>query len=265
MIGGVNTATSQIASIYNQGNQSLAETLTKIASGKKFQNAGEDLLAFTRASNLNIEINGYTKVKEDLTAAKTISTAAVQVGSDIYESLTEMKDYAAKYAAEVAGSNDADTLAEYKAEFNSLKETVVTAINNAYVDGNLISGTGSKKIVNLDPDAAGSLDMNFTAAANSTSIDAFNIANVTANDISNQINDSLTYMSEAKSFNSIIENQLNLNNTIVTSKEAVRSLITDIDEASEMSKMLDQNVRQQAAMSMLSQANVSRQIVAKLY
>jgi flagellin len=267
MIGGINVATSQIASIYNQGNQDLSSTLTKIASGKKFQNASEDFIGFTRANNLDVQINSYNDVKQNLTSAKTITSAAVEMGSKVYEDLTKMKDYAQKYITEKAGANDATKLAEYKAEFDALKTGVASSLQNAKVDGTTISQTATAlKTVDLDPNGTGQLAINFSASAVSANVSAFDIttlANTTG--IQTEIDNSLTYMSEAKGYSNIIDSQMKLNDTIVNSKQAVKSLITDIDEASEMSKMLDQNVRQQAAMSMLSQANVSRQIVMKLY
>ena len=75
----------------------------------------------------------------------------------------------------------------------------------------------------------------------------------------------LSYLSEAKAFDAIASQQLKLNDTIISSKEAVKSLITDIDEAAETSRMIDESVRQQAAVSMIAQANMSRQSVLKLY
>ena len=138
MIGGVNNATSQIASIYNQGNQQLSDTLTKIASGKKFQNAGEDLLSFSRANNLTNQIKGYNDVEQKLTAAKTATSAAVDVGSKVYENLTKMKDLATKWTA----TSDVNETAEYQAEFNSLREIVSKSLTNAKVDGqNIADGT----------------------------------------------------------------------------------------------------------------------------
>lgn len=254
MIGGVNVATSSIANIYNQGNNQLSDTLAKIASGKKFQNAGEDLLSFTRANNLTNQIKGYNDVEQKLTAAQTATKAAVEVGSKVYENLTKMSDIATKYS----NTTDATEQAEYTAEFNSLRDTVVTALENASVDGNAIADGSYSQDIQMDPSGT-----TLTVALSTAPTVAADLA-ITA-DFSQAVTDSLTYMSDAKKFNSIIEDQLSLNKTIVNSKEAVRSLITDIDEASEMSKMLDQNVRQQAAMSMLSQANMSRQVVMKLY
>lgn len=262
MIGGVNIATSQIASIYNQGNNQLADTLAKIASGKKFQNAGDDLISFSRANNLTNQINGYNEVEQKLTAAKTATTAAVDVGSKVYENLTKMQDLVTKYAA----TTDATEQAEYTAEFNSLRETVSQSLTNATVDGtNIADGTYSNT-VSMDPEGSSTLSVALATNATVAGVDALAIdgGTVTA-DLQTQVDNALTYMSDAKSFNNILNNQISLNKTIVNSKEAVKSLITDIDEAKEMSNMLDQSVRQQAAMSMLSQANMSRQAVMKLY
>ena len=262
MIGGVNVATSQIANIYNQGNNQLSDTLQKIASGKKFQNAGEDLISFSRANNLTNQINGYNDVEQKLTAAKTATSAAVEVGSKVYENLTKMQDLVTKYAA----TTDVNEQAEYTAEFNSLRDTVSKSLTNANVDGTNVADGSYSNTVNMDPQGTGTLNIALATNADATAVDALTINGASvATDLQTEIDNSLTYMSEAKSFDNIISNQISLNKTIVNSKEAVKSLITDIDEASEMSKMLDQNVRQQAAMSMLSQANMSRQVVMKLY
>lgn len=262
MIGGVNLATNQIANIYNQGNNQLAETLAKIASGKKFQNAGEDLLSFSRANNLTNQIKGYNDVEQKLTAAKTATSAAVELGSKVYENLTKMQDLIKKYNA----TTDLQEQSELKAEFNSLKKTVSQALTNATVDGVNIANGSYSNTVKMNPEGTGTLAITLATNATATNVEALDITDTDVSDsLQGEIDNALTYMSEAKSFNSIIENQINLNKTIVNSKEAVRSLITDIDEAAEMSKLLDQNVRQQAAMSMLSQANISRQIALKLY
>ncbi len=267
MIGGVNVATSSIANIYNQGNNQLSDTLAKIASGKKFQNAGEDLISYSRANNLTNQIKGYNEVEQKLTDAKTVTKAAVEVSSKVYENLTKMSEIAEKFDAALTAGNTQEQ-AEYAAEFKSLRDTVITALDNAKVDGNSINTY--KQNVTMDPNGS-TLALDLTtnevdrsAIVGLTLTDAGSVTTATTA-LDTETTNALNFMSQAKGFNDMIDNQISLNKTIVNSKEAVRSLITDIDEASEMSKMLDQNVRQQAAMSMLSQANMSRQVVMKLY
>jgi flagellin len=177
-----------------------------------------------------------------------------------------MGDLATKYQA----TTDTQEQAEYAAEFKSLRDTVVTALDNAKVDGvNIADGTYNQTVA-MDPNG-GSLAVdlsganNFVTSANLSALDLSTGAAAAATAVTTETTNSLNYMNTAKGLDATIENQISLNKTIVNSKEAVKSLITDIDEAAEMSKMLDQNVRQQAAMSMLSQANMSRQVVMKLY
>lgn len=275
MIGGVNYASSQLASIYNTGNQQLASTLTKIASGKKFQNAAEDLLGFIRSNKLSTEISGYQKVKENLTEFKTLTSAAVQAGGAIYEDLTKLKTLAQQYES----AADDDQKAEHKAEFDSLKTKISKTLGNSKVDGkDIMQTTESIASVVLNPQGNSTLTMQFTNVSSSTDIDALELAaeeegggegGGTATSVVDQIDaeieNMLSYLSEAKAFDAIASQQLKLNDTIISSKEAVKSLITDIDEAAETSRMIDESVRQQAAVSMIAQANMSRQSVLKLY
>ena len=257
MIGGVNSASSQLARAYSIGTEQLTSTLTKIATGKKFQNAAEDLLGFVKSANLKVDISGYQKVKEDLTEAKAFTAAALQAGSSIYEKLTKMKDLATKFDAET----DTDIQEKYKADFGALKEEIDSILSNTRVDGTVVTATAEVKKVNLDQDGStGSLSVTFTAVADTGDLDVEDVSTV-----DDQITAALTYLSEAKAFDNIIDQQTKLTDTIIASKQAVEQLVSGIDEAEEMSKAIDQQVRQQAAISMLSQANLSRQAITRLY
>jgi flagellin len=262
MLGGINYVSSQISSIYNSTSQQLASSLEKIASGKKFQNASDDLLSYIRAEDIGIDISGYERVKQDLTSFKTFSTAAAQAGSSIYENLTEMKDLATQWA----GTLDPDKKAEYKSDFDALKKQVTSILDNTYVDGKKVTAAAAITSASLDPDGTGKLSMTFSAIASSANVTALDITDGGAvADVQTEIDNTLTYLSEAKSFDNIASQQMNLTDTIITSKKSVQSLITDIDDAEEMAKATDLQIRQQAAIAMLSQANMSRQAIAKLY
>jgi flagellin len=266
MIGGISYASSQIASAYNSSSQQLADTLTRIASGKKFQSASEDMLGFIRSQNLQSDISGYDDVKQNLTEFKTFTSAAVDAASTIYEKMSKMKTLATNYAAAVTAA-DTDKQAEYKSEFDALKTEVGSILTNSRVDGVNVTTSGSAlKTVSLDPQGTGSLAMNFTTNTTSGGVTGFDItAGTIGATIQTEIGKVLSYMSEAKAFDGITDQQLKLTGTIINSKQAVSSMITDIDDAEETSKAIDQQIRQQAAVSMMAQANVSRQAVMKLY
>lgn len=264
MIGGVNYASSQLSSIYNSGAEQLASTLTRIASGKKFQNASEDLLGFIKSNRLSNEISGYQKVKENLTEFKTYTTAAATAGSSIYENLTKMKSLAKQYAA---AAGDTEQQAVYEAEFGSLKTQIANVFSNNKINSkDILQTTSAVSTVDLNPDGGSSLALQFTDVADRTAIASMAIDGGTIlADLDAELESSQTYLSEAKTFDSIASQQLKFNETVISSKEAVKSLITDIDEAAETSKMVDQSVRQQAVVSMMAQANLAKQSVLKLY
>ena len=155
---------------------------------------------------------------------------------------------------------------QFKSEFNSLKTQIVKALTNSKVDvKDIMHASTAIASVVLNPQGGNTLAMNFSAVSASDDIDSMDIETVTVEDVDAEIEKMLTYLSEAKAFDSIASQQLKLNDTIISSKEAVNSLITEVDEAAETSKMIDQSVRQQAAVSMIAQANMSRQSVLKLY
>lgn len=262
MLGGINNVSSQIASIYNSTSQQLASSLQRIASGKKVQNASDDFLSYVRAQDIGADITGYDNVKQDLTNFKIFSTAAVQAGSSIYENLTKMKELATQWA----GTTDADKRAEYQSDFDALKKQTASTLDNTYVDGIQVTAKGAIASASLDPNGTASLSMNFSAVADTTKVAAFDITKGSAvSDVQTEIDNTLTYLSEAKASDQTASQQMNLTDTIITSKKSVQSLITDIDDAEETAKATDLQVRQQAAIAMIAQANMSNQAIIRLY
>jgi len=263
MVGGSSSIISNLNSVYSSNTQALNDALVKLASGKKFQNAGEDILGFLKSSNLKVDISGYQQVKQDLTEAKTFTAAAVQAGSDIYEKLTEMKGLASKYAVEDAKAvKDQDKLDQWTAEFDALQAEVQSIVDNSMVDGKQVTGTDEITSVALDPDATNSLSVTFTTDL--STISALAITGGAAG-VTTEMGKALSYLTEAKKFDNIVDQQVRMTDTIIASKQAVMSLITDIDEAEQMNEVVDLSIRQQAAVSMMAQGNMLQSSLARLY
>ncbi len=256
-----------LSGIYRDSTIALSDAIGKLASGKKFQSAQEDIRAYTQKVNLEIDIKGYEEVRIRLADAKTITSAAVDSGSRIYKDLLKMKKIADDYISEAAGNNNPVKLAGFRAGFESLKDTVVGSLQNAYVDGTLIARTGTDlKTVALDPDNQGQLTIEFSTVANESLIDTFNVTTMTdTNGIDTEIGNALTYLSESKSYNAIIDRQIDLLGLIVNNKEAVKSLITGIDEAKVTAEVIDRSIRLEAAGAMIAQANIMQCDMMSLY
>jgi flagellin-like hook-associated protein FlgL len=68
-----------------------------------------------------------------------------------------------------------------------------------------------------------------------------------------------------ESFATLLQRQYNLTDTIISSKESTISAIIDINEVEELSALTMLQVRQEATISMLAQANVLQGYAAQLY
>jgi flagellin len=265
MIGSTGSISSAIASVYGANTRMLSDALSKIASGKKFRGASDDLVGFLRAQRLDTDIGGYQSVRENLTAYKMYTSTAVSTASNLYENLTKMKDLSLQYDA----TADADLRAQYSAEFDALATQVSTAIDETFVDGTAVADTTALAAldpVNLDPDGDGQLTFSFTAGMTVTAdVALLDITTAGAGDVQTELDAVLTFMEEVKAYDSIIDQQLTINDTVINSKQALKSLITDIDEAEQMGKVLDLTLRQQASVAMMAQANMLPNSLLKLY
>ncbi|MBN1759685.1 MAG: hypothetical protein JW863_15260 [Chitinispirillaceae bacterium] len=260
MIGSTGSISAGMASLYGTNMRQLYDAMEKLASGKKFNNASENLIGYLRAQNTQSDITQYEQARENLTNFKASTSAAVVAGTSIYENLTEMEDLATQWA----GTADVDLKAQYAAEFNALKTEVATTLANTYVDGVLLTDkdVATPASVSLGPDG-GTLTLSFSSEADVSALDITAGGAVAA--VQTQVAAAMTYMYEAKSYDSITDQQLKLNDTIINSKKAVLSIITDIDEAEQMDKVLSLTLRQQATTAMMAQANIVQNSLSKLY
>jgi flagellin-like hook-associated protein FlgL len=267
MLGGTNPISSQLTSVYRDSTIALSDALTKLASGKKFQNAADDLHGFAQSNRLELEINGYQQVKQELVDAKTVTSAASTSGSTVYTNLTKMKEYAQKYINETNGSNDSNKLAEYAAEFNSLRSDVVSTLQNSYVDGTRVTQAGTViRTVSLDPQGQGQLSINFSTVADDSIIGSINIAGMAnTNGIQNEIDKALSYLSQSNGFSNIIDRQIKMSSVIVNNKEALKTMVSDVDEADQTTKAVDQSIRQNVSVAMIAQGNISQSDIGRLY
>ena len=270
ILGGLNTVSQTLAGVYNQNNRIYADTLSRIASGKRIQRPSDDFVGFIRAQTMSTDVSGFEIVKQKLTEAKGIAEMMAQAGAAIYEDLSRMGELAQLHQDEEDGDNDADTLAAYVNEFNALADAIDDLIDNSEYEGTNIIEAGTIKTVDLDPDGTSTFSMILVAGEVPKSdgvagdIDMLDITTgVTVADT--QIGYAATYLVKSESFVTAIERHIDMTETIIQSKEEQISLIEDIDEAEEMALSVDQSIRQQASIAMLSQANLSRQAVLQLY
>ncbi|MBN2035322.1 MAG: hypothetical protein JW768_01135 [Chitinispirillaceae bacterium] len=259
----INTNTSiasLLSNIYTATGSSLADSMAKIATGKRVANPGDDFAAWIRASGLRTDVAGYENIKQDLVDAKALVDYGKGVGNDIVEDLTRMKELADLYGQ----TSDTDKQAAYQAEFDTIVDRIGDLKSNAYYDDTQVYASGSLTAVAVNTENT-SLEVNVTTTAIGDETAVNNIANVSTTAIQNEINNANTYLAEMESFSNVLNRHLNLTDTIISSKNATISALVDVDEVEEMANVTNLQVRTAASVAMMSQANVSQASLARLF
>lgn len=263
MIGSSGSVSSKLASVYASNSKALTDALSRLASGKKFQSAKDDLTGFIYSNKLKNQISGYQRVRENLTEFKAYTSSAVDTGSTVYENLSRMKTLARQYAV----VTDKELKGDYRAEFESLRIYTSKILSNTFVDDINVMQSGSPVTsVELDLLSGSTLEMNFSTVSVSEDINELSISGEgIGSSIDTEIGKMLTFLSEARAFDNIATQQMKLSETIINGKETLYSLITSIDDAAEMSKMIDLSVRQEASIAMIVQGNMMQSSLSMLY
>lgn len=248
-----NTSTASLLSnIYSANSDALTSSLSKLASGKRVQNAGDDFAAYVRAAGMNTEIVGYQNTRQDLQNAKGAVDYSLGVGNAVLEDFQRLSELQDLYAA---AGGDTDKQTAYSTEYDAIANRIAETTANSAYDGTTVYGTGS--II-----SAGTINVTATNAANAGDATAGGIA---TDDLTTAMNSAQAFVADMSSFQTAVSREMKLNDTIIAGKQATVSALINVDEVEELSKVTNLQVRQQATVSMMSQANVSNASLARLF
>jgi flagellin-like hook-associated protein FlgL len=259
MINTNTSVASLLSNIYSSNNAALTASMSKIASGKRVATPGDDFAAWIRASGQSTDVAGYKNIKQDLQEAKALVDYGKGVGNTIMEDLTRLKELADLYGQ----TSDTDKQASYTAEYDTIVDRITAAKAGSYYDTTQVYQAGALTTVNINTEGAQNVSVTTTAIGDETAVN--DITTATTGGIQNEINNANTYVAEMESFSKVLDRNLNLTDTIISSKNATISALVDVDEVEELGKVTNLQVRQAASVAMMSQANVSQAGLARLF
>jgi flagellin-like hook-associated protein FlgL len=263
MIGGTNSVTSGLASIYNANTRALSESLGRIASGKRIQKPSDDFAGYIKSRSLLNEVSAYTIVKQDLLKAKGYADYAMEAGTAMMGKLERVKELAVLYAS----TSDPDEQALYVAENLAIRDEITALVADSFIDNNAAFQVGSLIDVELDPvGVGGTFNVAFVATDYPTAAEILLLVVTDGGTTADAAIGKVTsYLTKASGYSEDIQRHMDLTDIVINSKEAAASLITDIDEVKEMATATDLQIRQQASIAMIAQANISQQGILQLY
>ena len=262
----INTNMSAIGAAYNLGNSNtqLQKSLSRLSSGTKITSSSDDAGGLAVAMNLNATIlssNATNTGISDATSFLQTQDGALSVAGNVLSRMSQLKTQAndpTKSTSDVANYN-----VEFVALQSQLTELQVGNFNGVSV---FVSGGGT---LNVSTSADGSTSQGITQSSlyNVTSAitsAASGISGVT----SAQLTTALTSIASERAINGAEASRLTFAAQVLsvnaTNLTAAVSQITDVDVATESTKLAKDNILVQAGTSMLAQANSSSQMVLKL-
>jgi len=233
----------------------------KLASGYKINRAADDAAGLSISEKMRAQIRGLNQAVNNAEDGISLIQTAEGNMNEMHSILQRMEELAVKAANDVNATEDRDTIND---EMQQLKSELTAISDRAKFNGKTLkSFTG-----NLHIGANNGEDMAITVKVNVTIGDLKVASNASANQTITSVQRAIKSVSAQRSALGAVQNRLeytvnNLQNYSENLTDA-ESRIRDTDMASEMVNYSKANIVQQAAQSMLAQANQSNQGVLSL-
>lgn len=252
---------------------SLDRSMERLSSGFRINRASDDAAGLAISENLRAQIRGLRQA--DRNANDGISLVQVAEGSlnEVSSMLIRLRELAVQASSDTVGDTERKfTDVEYQQLKSEIQRITESTSFNGY---DLLNGTGGVIDIQVGVKNDAFKDrISFNSSAANASLEALGLTvESVATKESAQM--SLDVVDNALvSINAIRANFGALQNRLVSTSQnlkiadenysAANSRIRDADIAAETSEMARSNILQQAAISVLSQANNSQQLALKL-
>jgi flagellin len=238
-----------------------AKSTEKLSSGYKINRAADDAAGLSISEKMRAQIRGLNQAVENAEDGIALIQTAEGNMNEMHSILQRMEELADKAANDVNATEDRDTIAD---EMTQLKDELTSITSRSKYNGKSLSDfSGYLQIgANKGDNMAITVQVNVSIASTEVSDHAAASATLSA------VQDAIKAVSEQRSALGAVQNRLNYTVNSVSNYaenlQSAESRIRDTDMATEMTKYSNANIIQQAATSMLAQANQANQGVLSL-
>lgn len=245
----------------------LQKSTEKLASGYRINRAADDAAGLSISEKMRSQVRGLQRASDNAQdGVSLIQTAegSLQTQENILQRARELM---VQCANDVNTTVDREAIqkecAQLEAEFNRITSQTefngMKLLNGDFTGKNLQVGANSGQVIDISIDTVASTGLNGAATAASNA-DAS--AAITALDA--DIKTVSALRSELGAKQNRLEFTIDNDDNAAENLQAAESRIRDVDMADEMTKFSKESILQQAATSMLAQANQANQGVLSL-
>ena len=261
-------ARKNLAEVQRQMDQSVE----RLSSGRRINNASDDAAGSAIAGRMESQIRGLTMGIRHAKDGQSLVGTAEGAMQELNKMLQRMRELAVQAASGVANNTDKDYL---NLEMRQLVNQIdAISINTKFNDQPLLEGGTFKFYTDIDvagsaitTDAADMAASALAVSANTVSIGG-GVAQAGLSSVVSAIDNALAVVDNRRAALGAISNRFdhiidNLQNVIMNTTQS-QSRIVDADFSIETTNLTRNTVLQQAATSMLAQANAQKNSILAL-
>jgi flagellin len=277
-----NTTAMQTEIGLSKSSSAVSAAMQRLSSGLRINSASDDAAGYAISQGLTAQVNGLQQASQNVSDATSMVQTADAALNNVQSMLQRVSELAVQYQNGDLSTSDKTDIQN---EVNQLTSEIDRQKGSVQFNGiNLLDGTanGSGAVsFQVGPGASDSLSVSFQNIEGSGNLDSSvgftnwtNAANggkvfdLSQTNAVSLIQGAINNISSLAATLGAVQNRLQYtSNAISVTQENMSSSLSniqDVNMATEMTKMTQQQVLQQAGTAMLAQANSQPQMVLKL-
>ena len=251
-------------------NKAMETSMARLSSGKRINSAADDSAGLAIASRLTAEARGLDMAARNAADAQSMIGTIESAHNEINKILQRMRELAVQGANDTNGTADR---AKIRKELTELHEEIDAIKNQTKWAGQTLISTGSSFVFQIGDENGETLTLATTAIlASSLSVGSTNVSSLTSQSaftsFVDTVNNAISSVASYRADYGANMNRLDhVMSNLATNSESVKASlgrIQDTDYAAETTDLAKSQILQQAATSMLAQANASKQTILSL-
>jgi flagellin len=242
-----------------------------LAGGSRIVKAGDDAAGLAISESMRAQVRGMQMAR--MNSFNAVSAIQVSEGglNEVSNILVRLRELGIQAASDNIGDKERSFL-DLEAK-NIIEEADRIARTTVFGDKKLLDGSGGRQTFHVGPNGGEentiTYDLSSNATASELGIDGLSLSDKDgAKDLLNVVDEAMQKVGEMRANFGAIQNRLETTtanlDTQVENLSAARSRISDTDVARESSELASAQVLQQAAVSVLAQANQFPSVALKL-
>jgi flagellin len=257
----------------------VSTAMSRLSSGLRINNAADDAAGYAVSQGLTAQVNGLDQASRNVGDAISMVQTAESSMNNVQSMLQRIRELAVQYhngdlssTNQSAIQNEVDQLTnEIGRQRGAVQFNGQNLLNGAAGSGGAVTfqvgANGTDTLTTTFTDVEGASGLGITGFCWSNVGGSGHVFDLSSGTLT-QLDNAITNVSSLAATLGAVQNRLQYTADAISATEtnlsASNSRIKDVDMASEMTKMTQEQILQQAGTAMLAQANAAPQLVLKL-